>query len=282
MSTKISSTLAKEADGGVQLNFTLPWETVKQAKAEALAELAKETEVPGFRKGNAPISKVSERVSRMTLVEKTVGRIIPKAIGDAIVANKLKPATYPRIEVLSADEDKDWQGTALTCELPEIVLGNYKKALKGALASGKIWTPGKDTKKEAKEPTREDKQQEVLKILLSTINVTVPKMLIEEEAHSRLSNLLDRLEKLGLTLEGYLSSICKTPETLREDYEKKAKEAITMDLFLNKIADEQNLKVDEKEIEAVITATTADAKTKQRLDTPEKRRLIPPILSRRA
>jgi hypothetical protein len=36
--------------------------------------------------------------------------------------------------------------------------------------------------------------------------------LIDEEVNSRLSKLLERIEKLGLTLESYLSSIGKTAQ----------------------------------------------------------------------
>jgi len=143
-----------------------------------------------------------------------------------------------------------------------------------------LWIPGKGTKEE-KKPTREEKEQEILKLLLEKIDVKIPKMLIEEETNSRLSKLLERLEKLGLTLESYLSSIGKTPETLRKEYEKQAKEALSLDLILTEIAKEEKISVDPKEIDSAIDAAKADPKLAEELNTPERRQFIEVILKRR-
>ena len=93
---------------------------------------------------------------------------------------------------------------------------------------------------------------------------------------------MSRLEKLGLTLESYLASIGKTPTTLRSQYEEQAQGAIALELILTKIAEEENLKIEEKEIDAAIAVSSADKKLAEELNTPEKRRLVETILKRRA
>ena len=83
-------------------------------------------------------------------------------------------------------------------------------------------------------------------------------MLIDEEVNARLSQVLDRIEKLGLTLEGYLKSVGKTPDSLRAEYEIQAKDAISMELILNEVANQEKIEVTEKEIDEFIKTTGED------------------------
>jgi len=272
--------IARSDDGNIQITFTIPWKDIEKTQEEVAKEIGKEIEVPGFRKGMAPVTKVIEHISRQTLLEKTLSKLLPKLVSEAINKHKITPAVYPRFELIKAVEGEDWQIRAVTCELLPINLGDYKKEIIGLTRAKSLWIPGKGTKEE-KKPTREEKEQEILKLLLEKIDVKIPKMLIEEETNSRLSKLLERLEKLGLTLESYLSSIGKTPETLRKEYEKQAKEALSLDLILTEIAKEEKISVDPKEIDSAIDAAKADPKLAEELNTPERRQFIEVILKRR-
>lgn len=274
--TKITSVVAKESDGNIQITFTIPFEIIKKAQDEALVEFAKDAEIPGFRKGKAPIEKVAAKVPQNTLIEHSLGHILPKALGEAMDEHKLKLAIYPRFELVSAEENKDWQIRGITCELPEVVLGDYKKIIQGENRAASIVVPGKEKPEEV---TREKKENAVIKALLDNVKITIPKILVEEEVNGRLSNLLARIEKLGLALEGYLKSVGKTVEALRTEYETQAKDAITLDLILGKIAEEQNLKVDPKEVEAALAMSQAAKEEKE--DPESRKRLLESILKRR-
>ena len=282
MADKITSTVAKEADGTIQITFSLPQEAVKKTREAVVADLAKDVEVPGFRKGKAPVAKAEGQIPLETIIQKVVGRLLPQALGEAITQNKLKLAIYPHIHVLKADAEEPWQVVAETCELPSISLGNYKEVVRGAVKAKQIWTPEKGEKEKEKELSKEEKQQEVIKVLLSSIKINIPKILIEEEVNGRLTNLLDRIEKLGLSLEGYLASLGKTPDNLRGEYTKQAEETIALDLILDKIGEEEGLKITEGQIDEVITASAADPSLRDKLNTPEQRRLISGVLRRRS
>ena len=274
---KITSTVAKESNGNVQITFTIPFAVVKDAQDETVAEMAKDVEIPGFRKGAAPLSKVREKISQSSLIEHSLGHILPKALAESIEENKLKIAIYPKFELIKANENEAWQIMAITCELPNVDLGDYKKSVIGALRADSIIVPGKDEKKEK---SREEKETTALKSVLDTVKIDVPQILIEEEADSRLSKLLERIEKLGLSLENYLASINKKPEDIRAEYATQAKEAISIDLILNKIAEDEKLSVDEKELEAALQMSQSAAPLEG--ETPENRkRFIEAILRRR-
>lgn len=273
----ITSVIAKESDGNIQITFTIPWELIQKSQEETVKEMSKDVEIPGFRKGSAPLSKVREKIPQATLIEHSLGHLLPKALSDTVTENKLKIAVYPRFELVSAKDNEAWQIKGTTCELPEVTLGDYKKAIQGALRVDSIVVAGK----EKKEKTNEEKEGLAIKVLLDSVKVNIPKILIEEEADSRLSSLLARLEKLGLALESYLASVNKKPEDIRAEYAQQAKEAISIDLILNKIAMEEKLAVDAKEVDAAFQMSQASAPKDQDEDEQSRKRLIESILKRR-
>ena len=278
--TKTTSVIARESDGNIQITFTIPFDLIKKAQDETIAEMAKDIEVPGFRKGNAPLSKVREKVSENALIEHSLSHLLPPALAEVINENKLKIAIYPKFELVSAKDGEAWQIKGITCELPQIDLGDYQKAIAGATKTTNIIVPGKEP---AKEQTREEKEEKVIKALLEHVKVVIPKILIEEEVASRLSNLLGRLEKLGLALESYLASIGKNVESIRAEYETQAKDAIALDLVLSRVAEVEKLKVTEAEVDAAINMSTATTSTKveNKEDLESRRRLVSSILLRR-
>lgn len=280
MSDKISSVIARETDGNIQITFTIPFAMIKKAQEETIAEMAKDIEVQGFRKGMAPLNKAAEKIPQSALIEHSLSHILPKALAESINENKLRIAIYPRFELISAKEGKDWQVKGTTCELPEIALGDYKKVVSGISKKSAIIVPGKEPEKEA---SKEEKEQLVIKALLENIKVVIPKILIEEEVASRLSNLLGRLEKLGLALESYLASIGKTVDGIRAEYETQARDAIALDLILSKVAESESLKVTEAEVDTALNMSTATTNTKieNKEDLESRKRLIESILKRR-
>ncbi len=280
--SNVSYTLARADDGTIQITFNIPNRAIKKAKDAALKELGKSVEVAGFRKGKAPLKEVEKKVSQSTIINHALKNLLPRALVKAITEEKLKLAIYPRFELISAKDGEDWQVRATTCTLPDIDLGDYKKAISGASRARAIWTPDKKEDARGQSLPREEKEQEVIKILLDTVKVSVPKILIDEEVNSRLASLLEKIEKLGLTLESYLGSIGKTAEDLRRDYEIQAKNAIALNLILNKIVEVENIDINESEIDSAIQAAGADPKTAEKLNSPSQRQLIKAILARRA
>ena len=276
--------IAREDNGNIQITLNIPYKEIVQAKKIALEEIAKTTEVPGFRKGNAPIAQVEKHVSADKILQKALGKVLPKAFSNIVEKENIKPVVYPKFELINAKENEDWQVRAITCELPEVNLKDYKKIISGEAKSKAIWTPDKGDPKKNKEEkikTPEEKEQEVIKILLDKIKVKIPKILIDQEVDNRLAQLLDRIEKLGLNLESYLASVGKNPETLRTEYGLQASNTITIDLILQKISVEEKIAVDEKEIESLIKASSADPKLAQSLNTPEQKRFIRSIILKR-
>ncbi len=98
-----------------------------------------------------------------------------------------------------------------------------------------------------------------------------------EEVGRRLAGLLDQIQKLGLSLEQYLSSSGKTVEQIREEYRRSAEENLSLEFILNKIAEEEKISVEPGEIEKVI----AGAKTEEEKKALESQKYYLATLLRR-
>jgi len=248
------SALIKDENGTITLQIQIPWKEVNLARESVLDEFAKEMAIQGFRKGKAPKNVVMEHVDPERLREETLKKLLPSFYTTAVKEHKLTPIVNPKIHVEKLEDGKDWTFSATTCEMPKIRLGDYKKKIQDITAKSKIVVPGK----EAKEPNFD----EMMQVILDSAELTVPPMLAEQEVDRLLSQTLDEIKKLGLTLEQYLASTKKTPEQLREDYRVKATNDIKMEFVLQKIAEDENITVEETEIdEAVQKAPNPQEKT---------------------
>jgi FKBP-type peptidyl-prolyl cis-trans isomerase (trigger factor) len=248
------SAIQKSEDNTITLTITIPAKRVEQAREEMIEEFVKTADIKGFRKGKAPRKLVEQRLDPEKLKEEILKKLLPQTYVEAIQENKVNPIMSPQIHVQAVEDGKDWQYVAVTCETPNITLGDYKKKVKDATAKQKIALPGKEA-----QPVSFD---EIVKILLENTTVQIPAILLTREADRLLSQTLDEIKKLGLTLDQYLASTKKTPEQLRKDYEEKAANDLKFELILQKIADTENITVEEKEIEEAIVKAKDDAERK--------------------
>lgn len=238
------STLQKEDNGNIILQIIIPWQNVVSARQKVIEELAKEMTLKGFRKGKAPQNVVMEHVDPEKLREETLKILLPDTYIQAIKEHNLNPIINPKIHVDKLEDNKDWTFSAITCEMPKIKLGDYKNKVKNITAKSKIIIPGK----EPKEPNFD----EIMNAVISTAELTVPQMLVEQEVDRLLSQTLDEIKKLGLNLDQYLSSTGKSVEKLRAEYTDKAINDIKMELILQQIAQDENITIEEKELDEAV------------------------------
>ena len=273
------SVLAQTEDKTIQLTLTIPNTLVQTKKEEALVSLAEKLNIPGFRKGKAPRELTEKRINKQDLYNEMPSHLLPEVYAEAVEEHQLRPVLAPRFEILSISEGNDWTVRAITCELPAVEVGDYKSFVKGYLQTAKIWTPSKDGEQDKKEPSLEEKEQKILEAIIKNTKSQIPNVLIEEEVNHKLSRLLDQTQKLGLTVEQYLASTGKTIEGLRAELTQQAREAIMLELALNKIADEEKISVDETEINQIIRASGSEEQAQNA--TPQQKAMIANVIKRR-
>lgn len=278
-----TSALARQPDGGLELTITIGRNQVKKAYERALENLTQETEIKGFRKGKAPWQIVEKTVGKERIYEEVLKNLIPLAYVEAVKDQNLTPIVNPQIKPLSLQEDKDWVLLAKTVERPPVELGNYKEEVSRALAAEKIWVPGKPapSSEEAAAQDEDKKMAKIFATLLEKIKLEVPAMLIEDEVNRMLVRLLEQTQRLGLTVEEYLTSTGKTSQNLREEYRKTATDSIKLELILSAVAEAEGIKVADAEVEAMIAATPDEA-AKSKLNNPAEKAYIRQLLRKRA
>jgi len=246
----MTSALQKLDDGTIQLTIPIPWSDVQKTRTTVVDEAVAGAELPGFRKGKAPREVVEKSLDEARVRDEVLKKLLPQAYITAVQDHKLQPIMNPKISVQKIEDGKDWEFIAQTVEMPQITLGKYKDEVKKITAKSKIAIPGKEK--------QEVNFDEVMKAVLDTVQLAIPDLLLDQEVDRQLSNTLDEIKKLGLSLDQYLASTGKTAEALREDYKKKAENDIKIEFALQKIAEEEKIAVEEKEIEEAIQKAKDD------------------------
>ena len=242
--------LERQKDGTIKITITLSQDKIASTGNTVIDDLIKQTEVSGFRKGKAPKEMAASKLNPDQVREEILKRLLPQAYIEAVQEHKLNPIMNPKMHIEKIEEGNDWVFYALTCEMPEITLGNYKENVKKLTAKSKIIIPGKE-----QEANKKPSLEEVTKTIMSDTKVQIPQVLIDQEADRLLSQLLNDIKRLGLNLDQYLGSTNRKPEDLRNEYTKRAEEDIKLEFVLQKIAETEKITVEEKEIdEAIQTA----------------------------
>lgn len=258
----MKSVLAKAQDGTLTITIPITLDEINTAREEVIAHAVDEMELPGFRKGKAPKNLVEEKLNPLDVKEDILRHLLPKKYSDAVLEHSLKPIMSPKIHVSKLEDGKDWEFVATTAEMPEVKLGDYIKGVKDITAKSKIVIPGK----EPQQVSFDDLMQEVLK----SASVTIPDVLVESEVERLLSQMLDEVKTLGLTLDQYLASTHKTVEQIKKEYGERAKKDIMVEFVLQKIADDEKITVSESEVEEAITK----APTPQEKENLEKNKYV--------
>lgn len=242
--TAQTSTIERQEDGTIQLTLTLKKEEISKVKEEFINHAVAGAEITGFRKGKAPRNVVESTLDKTKVNEEILKKLLPQVYVQAVQEHNLRPIINPKIHVDKLEDNADWIVIAQTCELPDVKLNKYKDAVKQVTAKSKIILPGK----EKLEPSLD----EIVSAVLSEAKVVIPNLLLEQEVDRLLSQTLDEIKRLGLTLDQYLASTNKKPEDLRLDYRKKAENDISLEFSLQKIAEDEKIVVEDIEINEAI------------------------------
>ena len=246
----------------MKFTLTLKKEDIKAAYGDLLQEAAKKAEIKGFRKGKAPLNVVESHLDKAKLYEQVLNRLLPERYQEYLKAHDLHPITPPRINILEAQESQDWVLEVEIAQKPEVKLGDYEPAIRS------LKVPAK-----AKESQEDQRLNQIFDLLLKSCSVEVPSLLIDEETNHRLSNLIYQIDKLGLNLESYTSSLNKTPEQLKTEYREAADASLKLEFILDAIAKAQTLQATDSEINEFIDKIE-DPKVKESILNDESKNRI--------
>jgi trigger factor len=116
---------AAEATCRRELELEIPAEEVTKAMEKVAKEFARLANVPGFRKGKAPLTLIRKRFAD-DIKGEVLQSLVPEKLEKAVNERKLQPVSQPSVEKLDFNEGQPLKFTAVFEVLPQFELGNYK------------------------------------------------------------------------------------------------------------------------------------------------------------
>ena len=123
MSIKVENT---ENTNEVKLTFNVPAEQFDEGMKKVYAKTAKYFNIPGFRKGKAPMALVERTYGPQIFYEDTFNEIVPEIFEKEISENKLEVVSKPEIDIVQMGKGQELIFTAVVQVKPEVKLGKYK------------------------------------------------------------------------------------------------------------------------------------------------------------
>lgn len=248
----------------VKLSIEIPAKVITREYDVAFDELAQDVQLEGYRKGKAPKEMVKKQLKQEKVYDRMVRTLFSRIYQEIVEKEGLKPVVAPHIDIKKAKEGEVWEVEMLVGQKPTIDLSTYKKAiekLKKDRKADDIWVPGKPepgTDSSEENAKRQKALNDILETLSKEVKIELADMIIEEEVEGRLSRLVDDVQKVGMNIDSYLKSKNQTMEQLREQYQKEVGEMYKMEFILNEIADAENIQVEQKEMEALLSSAKDD------------------------
>ncbi len=247
--------IKKLAKSTVEIVLKIPKADISHEREEAFKRLQNELTVEGFRKGKVPLPIAQKTLSSEAIYQELIRGMLSKIYEEVLKKDSLKPIMNPRLELVKAKEGEDWEIKITLAEKPVVTLGDYKKKIKEVKEKGKkdeIWTPGKP-KEEPKKPEDNSKlMNSVLEAVLTESKVEISDLIIDEELNHRLARLVDDVEKIGLTTDGYLKSKNLTMDQLKTGFKKEIEDTYKLEFVLSEIADKENIKVEKADLDKLL------------------------------
>ena len=123
MNCKVEKT---ENANEVKLEITVEAEKFENAIKKVYFQNAKYINIPGFRKGKAPMNIVEKYYGAQIFYEDAFNDVATQSYGEALDENNLEVVSKPVVDIVQMEKGKDLIFTAVVQIKPEVELGKYK------------------------------------------------------------------------------------------------------------------------------------------------------------
>lgn len=226
-------------------------EYLDQVKTEAM----KEVEADGFRKGNVPEKIAEQKLDPEKIRGTVLNAIFNKTMQRLMTENKFKPIVEPKVELIDFNEEQGAKFNVHIAEMPHIPDFEYKEVIKNL----KI-----ESVKDGNATHASDEQlknTKILEALSDAIEIELSPFLIETEKINMLNNLMNQLNQIDMKLDAYLKETNKTAEEIESEYKETAMRTIKSELILSKIAEKENITIDDAEVNKLLETIPTNENT---------------------
>lgn len=110
----------------VKLEISVEAEKFSEAMKKSYLKNSKKFNIPGFRKGKAPMNIIKKYYGDSVFYEDAVNFCCDDTYPVVIKENNIDPVDYPEIDIVEIGEGKQFVYTAKVTVMPEVTLGEYK------------------------------------------------------------------------------------------------------------------------------------------------------------
>ena len=123
MNCKVEKT---ENANEVRLEITIEAEKFENAMKKVYFQNAKYFNIPGFRKGKAPMHIVEKYYGAQIFYEDAFNEVATESYDAALTENKIEAVSRPQVDIIQMEKGKDVIFIAVVQTKPEVELGKYK------------------------------------------------------------------------------------------------------------------------------------------------------------
>jgi len=123
MSIKIEKT---ENANELKLSFEIEAEKFDNAIKKVYEQSAKYFNIPGFRKGKAPMAIVEKTYGPSIFYEDAFNEVVPEIYEKELKVNNIEAVSNPDLDIEQMEKGQDLKFTAIVQIKPEVKLGKYK------------------------------------------------------------------------------------------------------------------------------------------------------------
>ncbi len=108
-----------------KITVEVPFEELKPSLDAAYQAIAKQINIPGFRKGKVPPPVIDRQVGRGAVLDEAINDALPKLYVQALQDNDLQPLAQPEIDVTKLEDNSLFEFTAEVDVRPSIQVPPY-------------------------------------------------------------------------------------------------------------------------------------------------------------
>jgi trigger factor len=108
-----------------KLTVEVPFEELKPSLDAAYQKIAKQINVPGFRRGKVPPAVIDRQVGRGPVLDEAINAVVPQQYMAALQEHDLEPLAQPEIEVTKFEDNESLEFTAEVDVKPDFELPSY-------------------------------------------------------------------------------------------------------------------------------------------------------------
>ncbi|MCD6638548.1 MAG: trigger factor [Nocardioides sp.] len=109
-----------------KLTVEVPFEELKPSLDAAYQKIAKQINVPGFRRGKVPPAVIDRQIGRGPVLDEAINEVIPQQYLAALKEHDLEPIAQPDIEVTKLEDNDVLEFTAEVEVKPDFELPDYE------------------------------------------------------------------------------------------------------------------------------------------------------------